>query len=251
MDRMLEQTYVAEQRHFWFRGFQKFVLPFLRAATRGISNPRLLDCGSGTGANLALLAQFGTAYGVDRTWRGLELAKSRGIGRLAQASVDALPIASDSVDVAASFDVLYCLEDAVERRAIAEMFRILRPGASAIINAAALDMLRGDHSVLVEEVRRYTRRSLAERLEAAGFHIARVTYTNAATFPIAAAVRWWQRHRGITGDRNGDFYVPPAPINAMLSAALSAEARLVEAGMTMPVGSSVLCVARKPARTQT
>ena len=86
-----------------------------------------------------------------------------------------------------SFDVLYCLEDDVERRAIAEMHRVLRRGGALIVNAAALDMLKGEHSILVAEVRRYTRRSLRSKLEAGGFHIERITYTNASTFPVAAA----------------------------------------------------------------
>jgi hypothetical protein len=60
-------------------------------------------------------------------------------------------------------------------------------------------------------------------------------------------VRALQRLRGVKaegGDR-GDFYVPPAPINMLFAGALAAEARLIEAGIDMPVGSSVLCLARK------
>ena len=44
-----------------------------------------------------------------------------------------------------------------ERAAIAEMFRLTRPGGYALINVAAMDVLRGDHSVLSREVRRYSR----------------------------------------------------------------------------------------------
>ena len=147
-----------------------------------------------------------------------------------------------------SFDVLYCLEDAVESRAISEMYRVLRPGGALIVNAAALDMLKGDHSVLVSEVRRYTRRSLTDKLNAAGFRIERITYTNAAIFPVTAGVRALQRLRGVKaeGGTRGDFYLPPAPINALFSGALALEAALIKAGVNMPIGSSVLCLARKP-----
>jgi len=45
-------------------------------------------------------------------------------------------------------------------------------------------------------------------------------------------------------DALGDITVPPAPVNAALSAALEAGlARVVP----MPFGSSLLCLARKPA----
>src|SRR5438045_2764265 len=138
---MLEETYRAEQRHFWFRGFRRFVLPFIREATSGLTRPRLLDCGCGTGANLSLLQQFGAPFGADRTWQGLQLAHRHGLPRLARADVACLPFAANVIDVALSFDVLYCLEDEMERRAIAEMHRVLRPGGAVIVNVAALDML--------------------------------------------------------------------------------------------------------------
>jgi hypothetical protein len=89
---------------------------------------------------------------------------------------------------------------------------------------------------------------LREKLERAGFSVERLTYTNASLFPIIAAVRAFQRLRGLkTGPEiNGDFYVPPQPINALFTNALALEARLIAAGLDMPFGSSLLCLARKP-----
>jgi SAM-dependent methyltransferase len=248
VDRMLEETSRAEQRHFWFRGFRRFVSPLLTLATAGLTRPRLLDCGSGTGTNLTLLREYGVPFGVELTWRGLQFSHQRGLKRLAQGNVGALPFVSGSMDVATSFDVLYCLEDPVEAAAISEMYRVLRSGGSLIVNVAALDMLRGDHSVLVSEVRRYTRRRLKAKLERAGFRIDRMTYTNAALFPLTAGVRALQRLRGVKpdGGPRGDFYVPPAPVNALLTGALTAESKLIAAGINMPAGSSLLCLARKP-----
>lgn len=244
---MLEETYRAEQGHFWFQGFRRFVLPLIQQAVSGLTRPRLLDCGCGTGSNLRFLQRFGAPFGVDLTWRGLQFARSQGLARLTQGSIASLPFSAATIDLALSFDVLYCLEDEDERRAIAEMYRVLRPGGSLIVNAAALGMLKGDHSVLVSEVRRYTRKSLRLRLESAGFRVDRLTYTNAALFPVMAAVRTVQRLRGVKpdGGRCGDFYVPPAPVNALFSGALAVESKLIAAGINMPVGSSVLCLARK------
>jgi SAM-dependent methyltransferase len=150
--------------------------------------------------------------------------------------------------VVVSFDVLYCLQPPAEAAAIAEMHRVLRPGGVLIVNVAAMKMLKGDHSVLGGEVHRYTRRELREKLQRAGFRIARITHTNASLFPVTATVRWFQRLRGLkTTDQNpGDFYVPPAPVNALFSGVLAIESLLVAAGVNMPVGSSLLCFAKKP-----
>lgn len=246
VDVLLERTFQAEQHHFWYRGFKGFVAPLLAQATAGLSRPRLLDAGSGTGANLALARQYGTAFGLELQWRGLQFG--RGIPRLTQGSVTSLPFASSSLDVVLSFDVLYCLHPPAEQAAIAEMYRILRPGGALIVNVAAMAILRGDHSILCGEVHRHTRGELRSSLKRAGFRVARITHTNAILFPITAAVRVAQRLRGLkTGDENpGDFYVPPAPVNALLSGALAIESALVAAGVNMPFGSSLLCLARKP-----
>jgi ubiquinone/menaquinone biosynthesis C-methylase UbiE len=248
MDALLERTFQAEQRHFWFRGFRKFVSPLIEEATAGLSRPRLLDAGCGTGANLSFLEKYGVPFGLELFWRGLQFGHDRGLRRLVQGSVTQLPYPDAAVDVVLSFDVLYCLPDRDEQAAIAEMFRVLRPGGSVIVNVAALEMLRGDHSALGGEVRRYTTRELQGKLERAGFRVRRITYTNAFLFPVTATVRALQRLRGIKSaeESQGDFFVPPAPINALFSAALSVESTLIDLGINMPVGSSVLCLAQKP-----
>src|SRR5438445_13141602 len=91
MEHLLRATARAEARHFWFRGFRAFVLPLLRDATAGRSELRLLDCGCGTGANVALLERFGRAYGFDRSAVGLRIGRDAGRTRLALADVIARP----------------------------------------------------------------------------------------------------------------------------------------------------------------
>ena len=248
VDALIERTFHAEQRHFWYRGFRRFVAPLLEQATRGRTHPLLLDAGCGTGANLSLLEGYGTPFGLELNGRGLRFGRERGIRRLSQGSVTALPYVSASLDVVASFDVLYCLTPPEAKAAIDEMYRVLRSGGWLVLNTAAMKMLRGDHSILGGEVHRYSRDELRSMLQAAGFQVVRLTYTNAFLFPLMAAARFAQRARGLkTGEQNkGDFHVPPAPINLLLAGVLAVESALVGAGIDMPAGSSLLCLARKP-----
>ena len=145
-----------------------------------------------------------------------------------------------------ALDVLYSLSEAEEAAALAEIHRILKPGGTLIVNVAALRILRGNHSIFGSEVRRSTRRRLRLLLTGAGFKVTRLTYSNAILFPLMLAVRTGQRIMGLaTPEEAGtDVVVPPAPINSLLSGLLLAEARALRL-VDMPIGSSLLCVARK------
>lgn len=249
MEHLLRATARAEARHFWFRGFRAFVTPVLQRAAANRPDLRLLDCGCGTGANVDLLDMCGRAYGFDLTEVGLRIGLETGRRRLARASVTAVPFPTASFDIVTSFDVLYALDEEDERAAIAEMYRLLKPGGCAIVNVAAMPVLRGDHSVLSREVRRYTRGDLRARLERAGFVIERLTYTNATLFAPLALSRLLQRRRGLRresdADAEAEITVPPEPINAIMTAVMQAEALWLR-WFDAPFGSSLLCLARKP-----
>ena len=248
VEHLLRATARAETRHFWFRGFRAFVTPLLQYAAAGRSAARLLDCGCGTGANVELLDRFGRAYGFDLTDTGLRIGRTAGRTRLARATVTAAPFPTASFDVVTSFDVLYALDEPDERSAIAEMYRLLKPGGFVLVNVAAMHVLRGDHSVLSREIRRYSRRDLRARLEGAGFQVERLTYTNATLFVPLAIARLIQRRRGLRSESEAgsDISVPPEPINAIMTAVMRLEALWLRR-FDAPFGSSLLCLARKPA----
>ena|SRR5579862_6457647 len=247
MDHLLRATARAEARHFWFRGFRAFVDPLVRSAVAGRRDTRLIDCGCGTGANVALLARYGRAYGFDLSEVGVGIARDTGRRSVARATVTAAPFPTAAFDLVTSFDVLYSLDDADEAAAVAEMFRLLKPGGIAIVNVAAMPALTGDHSVLSRERRRYTRASLRALLERAGFTILRLTYTNAVLFLPLMLVRGFHRWRGLASeaDAQQEITVPPAPVNATLTGLLWLESVWLRA-FDSPFGSSLLCVARKP-----
>jgi SAM-dependent methyltransferase len=248
MERMLEATARAEDAHFWFKGLRRTARQLIEAARRGRELRRIVDCGAGTGRNLDWLREFGDAVGVELSPTGL--AQGRALGRrLIAGSVAALPFADDSVDLATSFDVLYCLDDETERRAIAEMWRVLKPGGIVLVNTAALDILRGSHSTLTHEVRRYTPEQLRSRLERAGFSVERLTFTNFVPFPVALVRRGFERLSGRAAEASDhDLRVPNWPVNGLLNLALAAEAGVLRI-MNLPIGTSIMAVGRKqPAR---
>jgi SAM-dependent methyltransferase len=246
VDRLLELTYRAEQSHFWFRGFRQYMRPQLARATAGLASPRILDCGCGTGSNLEMLRPYGRAVGFDLTAIGTEFAKAHG-HRVAQASIAEIPFKSATFDLVTSFDVFQVLPDVVEQAAIMEMWRVLKPGGRILLHVAALEILHGRHSVLSEEHRRYTPARLRSIVESADFRIERLTFDHFSLLPMMLPVRLWHRltaKDGVVEAGEGEITVPMAPVNALLTALVSAEAIALRA-VDMPIGCSLMCLARK------
>ena len=247
MDRLLELTYRAEQSHFWFRGFRQYMQPAIARATAGITAARILDCGCGTGSNLEMLRPYGNAFGFDLTRIGTEFAKGHG-HRVAQGSIGDIPFRTGHFDLATSFDVFQVLPDLVEQSAIVEMARVLKPGGWLLLHVAALPILYGKHSALSEEQRRYTATTLRRLVEGAGFRIERLTYDQLSLLPMMLPVRVWHRltaKDGVVAAGEGEITVPAAPINSALTALVSLEALALRA-VNMPIGGSLMCLARKP-----
>jgi len=246
VDRLLELTYRAEQSHFWFRGFRQYMKPALARATAGVPSARILDCGCGTGSNLEMLRPYGRAVGFDLTGIGPAFAREHG-HHVAQASIAQIPFTSGTFDLVTSFDVFQCLPDPVEQDAITEAARVLKPGGWLLLHVAALKILHGRHSVLSEEVRRYTPSRLRMIVERGGFRIDRLTFDHASLLPIMLPVRMWHRlsANGAVPAGEGEITVPSAPINAALTALVSLEALALRA-VNMPIGSSLMCLAQKP-----
>ena len=254
MDDLLDLTSRVEATHFWFRGFRRFVAPAIAEIARGQRDLYLLDCGCGTGHNLAtLLRPYGRAFGFDLTPAGLAHARAAGL-ELARADVAAIPFQSGRFDLATSFDVLQYVRD--DAGVMKEIARVIKPGGGLVVTAAALDLLRGGHAETWPEVRRYTTARMRSIVEGAGLKIRHLTYLFATLFPAMLAVRLASRGgsgslqcRGGSSDRpesaDWEMRVPAAPINAALAGMLAVEAALSRR-IPMPVGSSVLVVAVKP-----
>jgi len=243
VDRLLDLTRQAEANHFWYHGFRSYLLPVFAQALAARPRARILDVGCGTGYNLGLLARHGSVVGLDLNERGLMLARE--IGRpLVRARTERLPFDDATFDLVTSFDMMQCIP--TDREAVREMARVAKPGGVVVISMAALEILHGDHSEVWQEYRRYTRASARALAEQAGLRVERVTFMFAVLFPVLLVSRGVQRltrrYREVRDDT--DITIPPAPINALLSGLLRVEAALSRR-VGMPVGSSLLVVARK------
>jgi SAM-dependent methyltransferase len=240
----LELTSRAEATHFWFRGFRRFVTPVLDLLSDGRHDLRIIDCGCGTGHNIGLLRRYGRVVGFDLNRGGVAMARASGAA-VVRADAAHAPFASGIFDIATSFDVMQCLEP--DAAVVREMARMLRPGGAALITMAALEMLRGDHSESWQEVRRYTPAMARTLMTQAGLQVERITFLFGSLFPLIFSIRFVQRLlRPLRAPHpESDITVPSPPVNGLLTALVLAEARMAQY-VSLPVGSSLLVVGRKP-----
>jgi SAM-dependent methyltransferase len=235
-----------EDRMWYFRSLHRHALRELRKCLHGKDAPRVLDAGCGTGGLLMRLQRAQPAWrlsGIDFSPLACDWAKSRCRGaEIREASITSLPFGDTSFEAIVSADVI-CQVDEKEK-ALAELFRCLRPGGAVVINAPAYRWLWSYHDETCQTKHRYGRRELATLLRAAGFSEVRVTHWNTLPFPLLVLKRKVFRSSAATSD----VRLFPAPIEAIFNGAMAVERLWLRAFGALPFGSSLLAVGMRPLR---
>jgi SAM-dependent methyltransferase len=147
--------------------------------------PVLADVGCSSGyllEELATLHPRATLIGVDMVASGLRRAHERTPqARLVQADACALPLHDASLDAALSANVLEHLAD--DLAALAELRRVLRPGARAVVVVPHGPRLYDFYDHLLDHERRYARGELAEKARAVGLRVLLDTHLGALLYP--------------------------------------------------------------------
>jgi SAM-dependent methyltransferase len=242
--REYERSFALEGEHWWFRAKRALVRSVLRR--HGRPGGRGLDVGCGTGGMLQALGTEGAWVGVDAEPLALAFSRKRGLARLVAGTTGALPFRSGTFDACLCLDVLYHRAVESEAAALAECHRVLTPGGLLVVTDSAFAWLRSPHDDAVHGQRRYTRGELVARIREAGFTPLFASYTYCLVFPAVAAFRLVRQLGGRTGEAGSDVFPLPRPLTAGLLAVQAVERALLRV-VPLPFGSSVLCVARKPA----
>jgi len=202
----------------------------------------LLDVGSADGPSVDWLRGRGHRVAMDMDPRGLEPGAVCG-------SALELPFADATFDLVAAFDVLEHCEP--EGRAVAEMARVLAAGGVLLVSVPAYMWAWTEFDLRNHHHRRYTRRRAVAALEREGLEVLRATYVFCTTFPIFAVQRLATRLRERLSRRppalRSDVELPSVGrrTERVLLALCRLDRRLLRT-RDLPVGSSVVLVARKP-----
>ena len=119
-----------------------------------------------------------------------------------------------------------------------------------VIAVPAFPFLWSQHDETFEHHRRYREESLRAVAIEAGLEPERFTYTNSLLFPVAAVWRLLSYRLGLGRVApKHDFWPIPRWLNALLIQLYRFEAWML-GRLNLPVGVSVVCLARVPRRSE-
>jgi len=248
-----EQLAQVEDRHFWFRARNRLISSLVRKLTSRLRPGYLvLEVGCGTGNVLRALRQAcpdGKVVGLELWFDGLRFAQKRSSGPLVQGDVRHCPFGKP-FDLIGMFDVLEHIPQELET--LTALRQALAPEGRLILTVPAHQYLWSYFDEAAHHCRRYSSQDIRERLTEAGFEVEFLSQFMAFIFPLVWLVRKIRgrgKESGSEAARNltsREFRVVPV-LNELLTGLLNLEASWLNRGHHLPIGTSLIVVARRAA----
>jgi SAM-dependent methyltransferase len=229
----------SDTEHWWFANKSAFVSDALAAHVDmgGV----LMDLGAGAGGVTATLRwPVASKIAVEGLFSALAEGRRRHGFTGVAALGDRLPFPAGVAQVVTLLDVIEHMADPVP--ALKEARRILRPDGSLVVTVPAHQWLWSEADEFLGHHRRYNRSSLRRELVQSGFDV--VTLTHIFSWLVLPV---YLRRRARSGADDQLGLGANGPLVSRLGTWLSSMERPVVARASLPVGTSVLAVAR-PAR---
>ena len=234
--------YQVEETHWWYLGRRRIIQSLVEKIRTTLPNakPKILDVGCGTGANLKMLAAYGSAEGVDISPQAVDFCRERGLDSVKLGAVEHLPYESGSFEMVTALDVVEHLDDDIA--GLREMRRVLRRDGRVLLFVPAFMFLWGVQDDVSNHRRRYTLPSLLKAVEAAGFAVEWASYANISFFLPVLVVRSVMRWLGLRAAT--EYGINISLLNGPFSSLFAAERFVLERGK-IPFGVSAVCIARR------
>jgi SAM-dependent methyltransferase len=239
--------YALEENSFWFRHRNDVLVSLLRRfPPPGV----FFDVGGGNGFVAAGIEKAGyPTVLVEPGPAGVANARRRGLRTIVRATTASAGFAPAALPAVGLFDVLEHIEDDIGF--LRSLHTLLQPGGRIYLTVPAYRLLWSQEDVFAGHHRRYTTRSLAAALSAAGFQVEYRSYFFwFLPLPVflLRAVPSWLGWRGKPSAKSAQKeHARGGGLSGwLLAKALAWERGRLARGWTMPMGSSCFAVARRP-----
>jgi SAM-dependent methyltransferase len=235
----------VEERSFWYGHRNQVLLDVLRRFPYG---GWLFEIGAGNGAVSRAIQEAGLAVvAVEPTVAWARRARVRGLRHVICAHFEKAGFASGTLDNVGLFDVLEHVQH--DHGFLCDLRRLMPAGGRLYLAVPAFQALWSREDELSGHQRRYRIRALTALIEAAGFRAEYATYFFLPLVPAIWAARAVPHKLGIALRRTHASSAADHGINESLRvklvrAALRLERGILRRGVPMPLGSSLLMVAR-------
>lgn len=243
---------VIETEHWWFTARRAILVRLVRQLIPESRDVTIVDVGCGTGANIAALGGMYNCLGIDTSKEAIELAQARfpEITFICGHAPKDLSPMEDSIDAFLLLDVLEHIES--DRDFFVDLFGALKPGGHILLTVPASMALWSPHDVNHGHYRRYEPEQLRALWEGLPITVRLFSYFNTYLYPLIRAVRSFNRLRNREwGEAGTDLSVPARPVNRVLEALFSLEAKALTNMLAsdrkrgFPFGVSLLACMRK------
>lgn len=239
----LEEMYRLEDTYWWFVGRRRMLRRLLELHAPTQRPLRILDAGCGTGATMRALEPLGEVWGCDLSEEALAMSRERGAQHLRCCDVTGLQFEDASFDAVVTADVLEHVPD--DRRAVAEMARVLRPGGVLVAAVPAHRYLWSEHDEALSHLRRYERDEFVELVEGAGLQMKKLSEAVMLALPAVLLYRGLRRVMRRQGQPRTSLVRLPRLLNSLLILLLDIENALIP-HVSLPLGTSLVAAAIKP-----
>ena len=247
-----EASYFAElspleAKHFWFRSRNRLIVWVLQKYFSSfLKTKKVLEIGCGTGF---VLSGIESAYpeltlcGSEIFTKGLDFAASRLSDRVSLFQMDARSIPFEQeFDIIGAFDVLEHIQE--DQIVLTEMYRAVVPDGGIILTVPQHPWLWSQADNFAHHVRRYRAQELGKKVEKVGFKVVRMTSFVSLLLPLMIVSRFQQRKPSSNYNVLSELKIK-GKLNKFLEHVMTLERRFIQAGVSFPLGGSLLVIAKK------
>lgn len=239
-----DELKLLEENHFWFKVRNQIILSALKNHVSSMKS--FLEIGCGTGVVISAVSKtfpHTSLIGGECFEEAMAIAKQR-VPNVQFIKLDAreIPFKSE-IAVIGAFDVLEHIKE--DTLALNQIHKALVPDGTLILTVPQHQWLWSTVDEYSCHKRRYSRKDLHTKIDAAGFKIVYSTSFVTMLLPAMAIARILKKNKPATEYNARDELNINPLLNKVLECFMSIDAALIRLGVHLPIGGSRLLIARK------